>query len=185
MTKVDERALSFTFSAEWKAVIKWDGTEFYRKRVQQLVGTDAVDIVALADSRLLFIEVKDYRWPTTTPNLWGVQLAQKVAEKIRDTIAGLIGAARMAGEGAKSAAGDWTAIGQQLANKATPLFIVLWFETGNYYRNSDLRKKALSDMAQQIKSRLGWLTTRVFVYDLTDGHNLPGLSVVNLPKPVD
>lgn len=186
MTTLKERALSFTFSAAWKPVIKWDDTDFYRKRVQQLAGTDAVDIVALADDKLLFIEVKDYRWTTTTPKLWGAELAQKVAEKVRDTVAGLAGASRTAGEGAKSTIADWTALGERVADNQTPLFIVLWFETGSYYQSSALqRKKALSDMAQFIKSRLGWLTTKVFVYDLTDRHNLPGLTVASLAKPVN
>ncbi len=185
MTTIHERALSFTFSSGWKPVIKWDGTDFYRRRVQKLEGMDAVDIVALGDGKLLFIEVKDYRWPTTTPNLFGVDLAQKVAEKIRDTVAGLTGASRTAGEGAQSTSDDFAAVGQWLANQRKPLFVVLWFESGNYYRSDDRRKQAMSILAQEIKSRLGWLTTKVFVYDLADGHSLTGLTVTSLPKPVN
>jgi hypothetical protein len=183
ITPINERALSFTFSSPWKQAVKWDDTEFYRKRVQKLEGTDAVDIVAQEDDKLLFVEVKDYRWPTTTPDRFGVDLAQKIAEKVRDTVAGLVGASRMAGEGAKGT--DWRAVGKQLADEKLPLFVVLWFETGAYYKSSDSRKKALSDMAQLIKVRLAWLTTKVFVYDLADGHNLPGLKVVSLPKPIN
>jgi hypothetical protein len=185
VTPIRERALEFSFEQPWAVAVKWDETSAYRERIgRDIQGTDAVDIVAVANSRLLFVEIKDYRWPTATPNLFGRDLIAKVAEKVRDTIAGVCGAARTAGDGTVSSA-DWERIAGAVANPKMSLFVVLWLEPGSYWPSPSARKTALSTLNQHLKTSLRWLTNRVFVYELSSGQAISGLQVRSLPKPVN
>ena len=80
--------MEFTFPDNWE-VEKYDDWVFYKKRFQSIgVGQKAVDIVA-KDPRntLWWIEVKDYRIYKRTKV---IDLADEVAIKVRDTMAGLL-----------------------------------------------------------------------------------------------
>lgn len=104
---VDVEGAEFSFSAEWSA-IKYDDSAFYRdifSRVHD--GLGAVDIVAVErdpdtgnDARVVLIEVKDYRHPTSkgqTPSA----LVEKVLRKVTSTLAGLSVCARRAEDSAE------------------------------------------------------------------------------------
>jgi hypothetical protein len=79
-----------TFSFDMPAAVQYDGWSFYRNRFNSACGgTKAVDFVALDADVTWLIEVKDYRLDRRTKL---VDLADEVAIKVRDTLAGLVAA---------------------------------------------------------------------------------------------
>jgi hypothetical protein len=87
---ITEDKLTFKFPSTWKA-IKYDDWSFYLNQFQKVCGgAKAVDILAIAPDKCLWaIEVKDYRQHIRTKV---VELADEVACKARDTLAGLFAA---------------------------------------------------------------------------------------------
>ncbi len=82
---LEEGSLRFTFEIPAR---KYDDWAFYRNRINVLAGgAKAVDFLALGNDELWLVEVKDYRvHPRTKPSA----LPQEIAEKVRDTLAGLV-----------------------------------------------------------------------------------------------
>jgi hypothetical protein len=102
-TQLDEGQLRFVFGDEWQ-VERYDrgelgeqGHSYYRNQVSRLPNTKAVDFMALLNGEdVYFIEIKDfrnYRIENKT-RLTSGELALEVAHKVRDTLAGLMGATR-------------------------------------------------------------------------------------------
>ena len=89
-TTIAEGALTFTFATGAKAD-KYDDWSFYRNQFQQGCFTDnkAVDLLCELNRSAWLIEVKDYRAHARTK---AVDLADEVAIKVRDTLAGLVAA---------------------------------------------------------------------------------------------
>lgn len=89
-TSIPEGALTFTFAAGTEAC-KYDAWSFYRNQFQQGCFTDnkAVDLLCELHHSAWLIEVKDYR---AHPRTKAVDLADEVAIKVRDTLAGLVAA---------------------------------------------------------------------------------------------
>jgi len=89
-TTIAEGALTFTFAADAEAS-KYDDWSFYRNQFQQGCFTDnkAVDLLCELNRSAWLIEVKDYRAHARTK---AVDLADEVAIKVRDTLAGLVAA---------------------------------------------------------------------------------------------
>lgn len=89
-TILKEGALTFTFQAGAQAG-KYDDWSFYRNQFQQGCFKDnkAVDLLCELDGQAWLIEVKDYR---VHPRTKAVDLADEVALKVRDTLAGLVAA---------------------------------------------------------------------------------------------
>jgi hypothetical protein len=85
---VDE--LRFTFPDGWN-VSKYDDWSHYRNQfIKVCVGVKAIDVLALEGVECCWLlEVKDYRKHVRTKT---IDLAEEVAEKARDTLAGLVGA---------------------------------------------------------------------------------------------
>lgn len=89
MPTITEGNLLFTFSETW-SVSKLDEWSFYRNQFQSVCGgTKAIDILAidLACSSCWQIEVKDYR---QYPRTKAIDLAEEIAEKVRDSLALLV-----------------------------------------------------------------------------------------------
>lgn len=98
---ITEGALTFTFKTGAQAS-KYDDWSFYRKQFQQGCFTDnkAVDLLCELDREAWLIEVKDYRAHARTKVL---DLADEVALKVRDTLAGLVAASVGANDAAERA----------------------------------------------------------------------------------
>lgn len=96
MTTITEGVLTFTFNGQ-VAAHKYDDWSFYRNQFQNGCARDnkAVDIVCLAQHVAWLIEVKDYREHARTKLL---DLADEVAIKVRDTLAGLVAAQHQAND---------------------------------------------------------------------------------------
>lgn len=96
MTEIREGGLTFSFSADCD-VGKYDEWSFYCDCFQRIApGTKAVDVVCVADDTAWLVEIKDYsRYRRAKPS----ELSAEVAQKVRDTLAGLAAAAANAASG--------------------------------------------------------------------------------------
>ncbi|KPA17871.1 cysteinyl-tRNA synthetase [Candidatus Magnetomorum sp. HK-1] len=99
MRIITEGDLRFSFPDDW-SIVKFDDCNFYRHRISKCQETKAVDILAWSGEVLYMIEAKDFRREKikNQPRLTGGELAIEVAQKVRDTIAGIFGAYRWKNE---------------------------------------------------------------------------------------
>ena len=93
MTTIAEGALAFRFPAGCNAS-KYDEWSFYRNQFQRVAnGCKAVEVLCVDNNASWLIEVKDYR---QHPRTKAVDIADELAIKVRDTLAGLAAAAKCA-----------------------------------------------------------------------------------------
>lgn len=96
MPSITEGKLKFDFPDDWE-VSKYDEWSYYRNQfIRTCGGTKAIDILALEPKACCWLlEVKDYREYVRTKT---IDLADEIAAKVRDTLAGLVGAQFQANE---------------------------------------------------------------------------------------
>lgn len=177
----DEGDLRFAFGSSWH-VIKYDAHRDYQK-IERLDGTKAMDFVAVRHVRpetLYLIEVKDFRGHRieNKARISDGELAMEVGQKVRDTLAGIIGGFHGGNDG------DWKPVMERLMASDHPIKVILWLEEDAPApsRPAGRGKQQRSVIIDDLKKRLRWLTTRVFVANLQDGGDLlPGLTVKSLP----
>jgi hypothetical protein len=120
-----EQDLELTFDVEH--CVKWDDHRAHRQGIGKLPSTEAVDFVVLPTAEpQTFIEVKDYRG-FRIPNkskLTSGELARSVAQKVRDTIAGLYWASSREGLGGE----ELRAAIKAHSEHGPRLRVVLWLE---------------------------------------------------------
>ncbi|MEW6434644.1 MAG: hypothetical protein AB1730_24360 [Myxococcota bacterium] len=121
----NEGSLRFSFGA--RDVFKWDEHRAFMDGVRRLQKTKAVDfVVALLDDAIALVEVKDFRGyrRENRKRIRTGELAQEVAEKVRDSLSGLFWASRREhdqGEVARAAA--------LVSRRETPrVKVVAWIE---------------------------------------------------------
>lgn len=90
MTEIQEGRLTFIFQDGAEGA-KYDDWAFYRNQFKDYCSRDnkAVDLICLADKQAWLIEVKDYRYHSRSK---AIDLADEIATKVRDTLAGLVAA---------------------------------------------------------------------------------------------
>ena len=183
MTVIDEAGLRFQFDARWQDAVKWDDTPAYRNGIGRLPGTKAVDILCRSSGGCWLIEVKDFRGHRieNKGRLDNEELQQEVAQKVRDTLAGLLGAARIHAEDTR-----WASCVKALVAPGE-VRVVLWLEEdftpppGSGTADQRWRTH-LSVLQNRLKQQLRWLTTHVLVTSVREAPRLPGVSVCNLPR---
>lgn len=177
-----EGDLVFAFDGSWSVVRKWDDAAAYRALRDEVPGSHGVDFVAVREEPrgVYLIEVKDYRavegQKSTRDKLDedGAPLAVIVAEKVRDTVAGLIGAARGGRDD------DWTSARQELDRT---IWVVLWAEHAGIQAGPKVRERresiAAGTLLKTIRRRCRWLHANFLVCSRT-GECLPGLRVTSV-----
>lgn len=176
---IQEGYLVFTFDPGWTVFRPWDKESVYLALRDQVAGSRGVDIVGVRDRphALYLIEVKDYRTsenqPSTKKKLAdeGRDLAEIVAQKVRDTVAGLIGAARQARDE------DWSQTREALAEQVR---VVLWIEHRAIASSVQVRrgKSEAIVLQRSIARRCRWLRAQVDVCSRNESC-LPGLKVTS------
>ncbi|QEH32540.1 hypothetical protein OJF2_10170 [Aquisphaera giovannonii] len=177
-TVIEERFLRFEFSDDWLAV-KYDDHPDYRERIGGLRETKAIDLVATFRRNrhtLHFIEVKDFRGHRieNRERIRDGELAVEVAQKVRDTIAGIIAAHH------RGKAETWGPHAQCLVTPDRPVKVVLWLEEDLPHIPPGRPQNRASVLTDALKRELRWLTTKVLVLNIASG-SLDGLGVTNLP----
>ena len=120
-----EEDFEVDFDGTW-TVTQWDKRAEYRKGLETLDSSKAVDFAGVRARTLALIEMKDFRGtrienkPRTEAELY-----TEVALKVRDSIAGFVGAVRMAEH-----AEDLVAIGKACVT-AKRVEIILWLAISN------------------------------------------------------
>lgn len=174
-----ENNLRFVFDDGW-TVLKWDEHRAYVDGLQPHQGTKAVDFVGLRlQATPWFIEVKDPRGHRIEykPQLADGSLVKAVAEKVRDTIAGLVWAHQRALLGRDELMPFVRALFQR--EPRARAFVVLWLE-----QDRPLRPDEATALQDALKRELSWLNPKVLVVNraIAGEHNpVPGLSVESLP----
>lgn len=147
MPSITEAALEFTFVDGWE-VSRYDNWSHYRERfIKVCSGVKAVDILAVEAKKCCWLlEVKDYRRHQRTK---AIDLADEVAEKVRDTLAGLVASQFRAADGVEKNAA-------RQALRANRLAVVLHLEQptkpSKLFPRSIDPAKVLQRLKQLIKS---------------------------------
>jgi len=156
-TVVIDQTIEIEYPDNW-TILKWDDTEDYRSGIQRLSGSKAADLLALGRSprrELMIIEVKDFSGHLhDNQGRLGVTLAIEVGQKIRDTVAALVGLARCQPEVAESRV--WA---EGLLRRDTYLRIVLWLEMPTSPLPAREKRINALQVHQQLelRKRLTWL----------------------------
>ncbi len=179
MPVYDEGMLRFNFAASWTEsnVKKLDAHAFYRSRVvRALQHTKAVDFAGIyPPGEIYLVEVKDYRVGDGGPTVQ--DLAQAVAEKVHDSVAVAVAAAR---EYNPPGADCLPEIGRTLPDPNHTLRVILWVEDPTSGVNK--QKHELSVLTNVLKKKLRWITSKVLAVGLASYAGVPpGLRVTNLP----
>jgi hypothetical protein len=88
------------------------------------------------------------------------ELATKIAFKVRDTIAGIVGARHSRNDPTE----PWDQLVQTWARRCD-VFVVFWFEE-DHLGSDEARKAAFANLTDQIEAKLSWLKPRVLVRGL-------------------
>jgi hypothetical protein len=144
MAILSEGRLQFIFGESCLAE-KYDDWSFFRNQFQSTCGgAKAVDMVCLSNHVCWLIEIKDYRvHQRTKPQ----DLADEIAAKVKDTLAGLFAAKTMANELTESAF-------SKKAINSNSIKVVLHLEQPE--KKSKLRPRAidLATLKQSLKRQL-------------------------------
>lgn len=184
---LDVEKQRFNFGDPWTVAFKYDDEDYYRRKggIQGLNGhvdgekesTKAMDVVALRETfGLLLLEAKDFRGHRikNKPRIVNGEVILEVALKVRDTIAGLVGAARSEETGFPSAAVF------ALLPPGEKVTVVLWIEDDV---QSDVfrAKQQMHTLNELLKAKLAWLNVKTFVLSSRVPNKLRDLTVTNLP----
>jgi hypothetical protein len=89
-----EGNLTFTFPKDAQSS-KYDDWSYYRNQFNKVGSSKAVDIVYREEEHVWLIEVKDYRQQKRVKS---IDLADEVALKVRDALAGILAASKKAND---------------------------------------------------------------------------------------
>jgi hypothetical protein len=176
VTVVQEGQLEFRFNASWEAE-RWDGSAAH-KNMQAAFAASAVDIVGLRDNDEVFLfEVKDYR---KSPRHKDTPIAEEIARKAADTLAGLVAECRRDGTNDL-----WSRTGAILPNRGQLINVVLWLEQGRFAGGLGGRagRAAIADDLRRRCRRLGFNRAMLFERAAQTDSALRGVHVKSLPAP--
>ena len=169
MQEIQVGSLAFCFPDDW-IVERFDEWAFYRHQLSRLkIGIKAVDLVALQraggnqQGTLWLIEVKDYRqYPRTKQ----IELAQEIAGKALDTVAGILPAAIRATNGSEQPSAS-------AFRKCSELRVVLHLEPPPIHSPLFSPKLNLANVQQELKRYVKSLDPHPRVVDQANMAGLP------------
>ncbi len=181
-----EDRIEFGFDDALWDVAKWDERAEFLYGVRRLngpldgipEGTKAVDFVGLCSDELYLIEVKDFRgYAAANAQRQERELPLEIGLKVRDTIAGLIGAHRVQPSG-------WLErVVGVLRERTRRLHVIAWI-VEDVPRTTKARRfhnKTTGVRSDQLQQRLSWCTRSAWADDPLDPYMpLPGLSARTL-----
>lgn len=195
MKIIEEGRLRFEFGEKWSVVEKWDASPIYRSGLQKLsgelyseqtgqtarVGSRAVDILGVSGDNLYLIEVKDYRGHAiTTKKRQTGDLPLSIGCKVRDTVAGLIGASRTYAGGHPG----WVDVcAKALIDRRRRVYVIAWITDAPERPSEPNAKRHFwqTMRRKEITQLVAWLTPDVLVANPLDAP-LPDVTVHSLPS---
>jgi hypothetical protein len=180
MIQFSESKLLFEFTDDWSDVMKYDEEVDYKKINDAVPETKAVDFMGvLQNDKLFFFEVKNFRKKDrangdtendeTKERLERENhnsLTIEIAQKIRDTLSGILNSARHSTNKKET----WKKYLSLIQNEKKPIYVVVWVENDRLSTRPDVfnrrRDARNGTIEQRLKKRLAWLTTRVSIMNL-------------------
>lgn len=179
MTRIEEERLVFEFGEQWNA-FKFDGHHDYRQGIEKVDETKAVDFLGIFnEAELYFVEIKDFRGSRieNKDRLSSGQLAIEVAQKVRDSIACIVGAFHNSSDRE-----HWQPYIRLLCTTKSRIKVAVWLEEDAPSLHHQSRQKARASIKTKVfQQKLSWLTKRVLVYG-KNKRDLPDVLVSNLPQ---
>jgi len=166
-----EGQLRFTFERPAWDAVKWDDDPSYRRGIRQADGK-AVDIIATLERRsVCLFEIKDPRGHTVEyrDRVSNEELAQIVADKVRDTIAGLVYT-----RDRHPCAHLLVHLRTLFVGRTERVVVVLWLESPN------LDPPRATTLAGRIEHKLRWLKPSVIVTSRALWPGMPGLTIESM-----
>ena len=165
MVAIPEKNLTFEFPDEWQ-VIKYDDSNFYRKRFEQMDDVKGLDFLARTDAVLWMIEARDFRGYRiqNKKRMQNNELTLEVAKKVRDTVAVLYDAHRFENQELRS-------FHSFLFGRNDPtarLEVILLLEEDRPQSGHKQFKAVRSNLVKALKQRLRFLSIRVSVHNRDD-----------------
>jgi hypothetical protein len=182
---IEEGYIRFEFGESWTVVEKWDAAQAYRDGLQKLsgaledehtgqrtnIGSRAVDIIGVRRDDLYLIEVKDYRgYAIATKKRQTEELPLLIGCKVRDTVAGLVGASR-----SNTAPAPWVeTCARLLVERRRRVYVIAWIADPPLRVPEPRTKRSIwqKQRSDSLKQRLAWLTPYVAVMSPLDASGL-------------
>jgi hypothetical protein len=181
--ELQEGRQRFSFDERWLVAKYYQ--ESPSKALQKAIQpSKAIDFCARTSSpdAVFFIEVKDFRTHhgENRERVDGStgELASEVAQKVRDSIAGIVGAVRTNPDP------FWSRIGKACASPRVDLFIVLWLELDSYGQTAQQMKPRLDAHLKKLKEQLRWSGAHVMLLnEQVWANDIPGMQVRTVERP--
>ncbi|MDE2509100.1 MAG: hypothetical protein KGM43_17995 [Planctomycetota bacterium] len=155
-TVFHEGEIRFEFSDEWEPQHYDKHPD--REPIKRLPETKSVDFAAIKGEKLYLIEVTDYRnRDDRLRDQIGAPLAIEVAQKVRDTIAGIVAAQH------RGNVQTWDRFTKCLLTPEPAVQVVLWMEHEHATEHDGRNETRAYVMSQELKKKLKWLTAKVLV----------------------
>ena len=175
-----ESHLTFSFDEENWDVLKYDDNPKYLKISNSLEGTKAIDFLGFYNNTLVMFEVKGFRGYGSHKSVndrlaEGMEvLTTEVAQKVKDTVAAIIGISR----NIQVRDTFWEKAGRQILQNKN-LMIIAWIEEDLSSKTLRDRKKLdMSVRTEKLKKKLSWLTTHISIDNVKERHfSFEGLTV--------
>ena len=185
-----ESNIRFIFDGnQWSHLLKYDEQTDYKKIGNAITGTKAVDFIGILNNEILtLIEVKNFRGfrieNKSRTDLKEDSLDLEVAQKVRDTLSGILGAARHSTHLKE----QWNEYVKFILNNHKSVHVILWLEEDLPPQpNFILQKRMKSrdgNLTNTLKQKLNWLTSHVSVVNASYFPYSSSLTVSLLPKTV-
>ena len=182
---IEESRLKFEFPDRSRAV-KFDNTDFYRKYINKAPNTKGIDFLVDDKKRLVFLEVKNCKGDESNNN-WRVvpnnrkhdtskttvtvedrdSLDIEVAEKVRQTIAALVGVQSL--KNTRKAAEEISIFAEALMSEkilddSKEILVILFLE-GDFGCQTRSKKAIMKGLQDSLNVKMQWLKCRVSVVD--------------------
>jgi len=159
----NESGLQFKFEEAYWQIIKFDTDVNYKKIANDLSTTKAIDFLGIYRNEfLVMFEIKSFRHygPQSRLNNGAEELTIEIAQKVRDSVAAIVGAHRNTTHNHLF----WTTACTLLTNSKKEIFVIAWVEEDGADMNEMKWGKQRSSLKiSKLKQKLKWLTARIMV----------------------
>lgn len=173
ITRFTESHLAFSFDHTYWEVVKYDEHPKYLEISNALDGTKAIDFMGFYNKTTLVVfEVKGFRGYGSAKSVQerlaeGMEvLTTEIAQKVKDTVAGIIGISR----NIQTNDTIWEKAAKQILQNKN-LVIIAWIEEDlNSKVLRDRKKQEMSVRTIKLKTKLSWLTTNICIDNVKERH---------------
>lgn len=181
MKEFRESGLIFRFNDQWEIYQLDKETDYLAKICKQIPGTKSIDFIGYnaTEHILLFIEVKSFRGYGNHTNMQRLDgkhddITTEVAQKVRDSLATIIGSARHS----TNLPEIWKKYVTHINNNKS-LKVIAWVELDVSIENLLARAKInMHTRRNELRKRLTWLTSDVQIMNTKKYNNeIAGMEV--------